>query len=209
MAPIDQHKQNGNNQKSGWSSLIKNILLVAVGLAIGILLGYQFSGKSPQPWKPVLETSNFDYMDDVANTALVKMDEAYNDGKSARMLKSNTAMQQVERSLIKLKYYYLPITEVRQLVYDADRLFYLNQKTQTNQKLEAAKELLEGVAGSDVISLQKPLSELIAMIDDLMISLGKDSPAISQKFNEIGHRVNMMAYKGELIVSEVNIPQKD
>jgi len=208
MAEINQHKREGGDQNLARSS-VKNFLLVFVGLAIGILLGYQFSGKSPEPWKPVLETSNFDYMDDVANAALTKMDEAYNNGNVARILKSNTAIRQVEQSLFKLKYYYLPITKVRQLVYDADRLFYLNQRTQANQKLENAKKLLEAAAESDVISLQKPLSELIAMIDDLIISLGKESPEISEKFGEIGHRVNMMAYKGELIISEVKIPEKN
>lgn len=203
MAQNNQHQAEQDQNRSP----IKYILLIFMGLALGILLGHQFSGKSPAPWKPVLETSNFEYMDDVVNTALTQMKEAYKDGNSAQMLKSNPAIQQVQQSLFKLKYYYLPITEVRQLIYDADRLFYLNQKSQAKQKLEHAQEVLEGVAQSDLISVQKPLSELIAMIDDLIISLGKNSPEISEKFSEVGHRVNMMAYKGELIISKVNIPE--
>lgn len=189
--------------------IINNILLIALGLGAGIFIGYQFPDKVPEPWKPVMETSNFDYLDDAVNGALIKMKDAASHGENAQLFKSTPAITDVERSLFKLKYYYLPITEVRQLVFDADRLFNLGQRDEAYQKLSSARELLETIAESDVLSVQKPLMELVALLNQLMVSVNKNSPEIPELFHEVGHRVNMMAYKGELIISGVRIPPEN
>jgi len=205
MVPIKKESEVGKEQDKR-QPIIKNILLIILGLVLGILIGLQFSPKLPEPWKPVLETSSFDYMDDVVNGALMKMEEATREVGNSQTPKSTTAIQHVEQSLFKLKYYYLPITEVRQLVYDADRLFYLDQQDEAYQKLTNARDLLESIAKSDVLSVQKPLLELVSLLDELMVSMSRNSPRVAEKFYEVGHRVNMMAYKGELIISDVKIP---
>lgn len=206
MEPVKKEGEADQEQVHS-RPIFKNILLIIIGLALGIIIGFQFSGKLPEPWKPVLETSSFDYMDDVVDNALIKMNEETNQGKNNHLVNATPAIQHVEQSLFKLKYYYLPITEVRQLIYDADRLFYLEQKEEAFQKLTNARGLLETTAESDVLSVQKPLTELIAIIDELIVSLNNNSPEIPKKFHEVGHRVNMMAYKGELIISGVKIPE--
>jgi hypothetical protein len=205
IIPLKKHRQDREDQNSRWSRT-KQVLLVILGLLIGFLSGYQFSRKTPEPWKPVLESSDFEYMDDVVNTALTDMKEAATKGKDARIFRTDPTFKKIEQSLFKLKYYYLPITEVRQLIYDAERLFYLDQKDQADHELKNARKLLEIAAQSDTISVEKPMAELIAMIDDLLILINKNSPDIPEKFSELGHRVNLMAYKGELIISGVKIP---
>jgi hypothetical protein len=206
MESMKKEDEVGKEQNK-WQLIIKNVVLIILGLGFGILIGYQFSGKSPEPWKPILETSNYDYLDDVVNNALEKMKEAASQGENNQTLKSTPAIQNVEQWLFKLKYYYLPITEVRQLIFDADRLFYLGQQEEAHQKLISARALLESTAKSDLLADQKPLTELVSLLDDLIISLSKNSPNIASKFHEVGHRVNMMAYKGELIISGVKIPE--
>lgn len=205
MEPEKKESEADQKQVNG-QQIFKNILLIIIGLILGILIGLQFSRKLPEPWKPVLETSNFDYMDDVVNNALKQMNEVTNQSKNNRLNNITPAIQNVEQSLFKLKYFYLPVTEVRQLIYDADRLYYLGQKEEAIHKLTNARELLEATAESDILSLQKPLTEVVALIDELIVLLNNNSPKISEKFHEVGHRVNMMAYKGELIISGVKIP---
>ena len=206
MESMNKEDEVGKEQNK-WQLIIKNIVLIILGLAVGVLIGYQFSRKSPEPWKPVLETSSFDYINDVVNNALMKLNEDANQDENNELIRSTPVIQHVEQSLFKLKYYYLPITEVRQLIFDADRLFYLGKQDEAYQKVTKARELLESTAKSEALSVQKPMTELISLIDDLMISLTKNSPDIPQKFGEVGHRVNMMAYKGELIISGVKIPE--
>jgi hypothetical protein len=206
MAPTKKGSRVGKEEDKRWP-IIKNILLILLGLVAGILIGYQFSRKVPEPWKPVMETSRFDYMDDVVNSALTKMREVASQGETSQVLESTPAIRDVEQSLFKLKYYYLPITEVRQLIFDADRLFYLGQQDEAYQKLTNARELLESIAKSDELSVEKPLMELVSSLDELMVAMSKNSAQIPEKFHEVGHRVNMMAYKGELIISDVKIPE--
>jgi hypothetical protein len=205
MVPIRKSRKVGKEEDRR-PRIIKNMLLIILGLVLGILFGYKFARKSPEPWKPILETSSFDYLDDVVDNALTKMREGASPDANDQTAESIPAIHQVEQSLFKLKYYYLPITEVRQLIFDADRLFYLGQQDEAYQKLAGAKEVVESIARSDVLSAQKPLLELGSLLDELMVSMSKNSPEIPEQFHEVGHRVNMMAYKGELIISGVKVP---
>ena len=205
MVPIRKSRRV-EEEEDRRPQIIKNMLLIILGLVLGILFGYKFPQKLPEPWKPIMETSRFDYMDDVVDNALIKMKEAASQSENDQLLRSTPAIRHVEQSLFKLKYYYLPITEVRQLVFDADRLFYLGQQDEAYQKLADARELLESTAKSDVLSAQKPLMELVSLLDELMVSMSRNSKEIPEKFHEVGHRVNMMAYKGELIISGVKMP---
>jgi hypothetical protein len=41
------------------------------------------------------------------------------------------------------------------------------------------------------------------MIDELILNIQESSRAVPAKFGEVGHRVNLMALKGEIILSDV------
>ena len=116
---------------------------------------------------------------------------------------SREAIKRAMNELLKLHFYYLPMTEVRQLVYDADRLFYLKQSDATKNKLKEANNLLMHVAESDGPNLKRSVNELIVMIDELILNIQESSRAVPTKFGEVGHRVNLMALKGEIILSDV------
>ena len=47
------------------------------------------------------------------------------------------------------------------------------------------------------------VNELMVMIDELILSIQESSRAVPAKFAEVGHRVNLMALKGEIILSDV------
>ena len=102
---------------------------------------------------------------------------------------------------MKLRFYYLPITEVRQLVYDADRLFYLKEVDKTQQKLRLANKLLVEIAESGGQNLKTSVNEAVLMIDGLLLNMQESSDKVPDKFREVGLHINLMATKGELILS--------
>jgi len=59
------------------------------------------------------------------------------------------------------------------------------------------------VAESDGPNLKRSVNELIVMIDELILNIQESSRAVPAKFGEVGHRVNLMALKGEIILSDV------
>jgi hypothetical protein len=106
-------------------------------------------------------------------------------------------------SLLKLRCYDIPMTEVRQLIYDSDRVFYLGQVDKAQQKLRATKKRLLDIARFGGSNLDKPMNKLILMIDDLLLNIQESSDVVPEKFRKVGHEANLMATKGGLILSNV------
>ncbi len=94
------------------------------------------------------------------------------------------------------------MTEVRQLVYDADRLLFLKKVDKTQEKLKQANKLLTDIANSDGPNLEEPVNKLVLMIDELILSIQESSSTVPKKLRDVGHRVNLMALKGELILTD-------
>jgi hypothetical protein len=165
--------------------------------------------ETPGPWIPVLEDGGFSYLNDSVSESMRALKEASDKIQTGEEAESSQAIRRAMNELLKLHFYYLPMTEVRQLVYDADRLFYLKQPDAAEDKLKEANDLLMHVAESDGPNLKRSVNELIVMIDDLILNVEESSAAVSGKFAEVGHRVNLMALKGELILSDVTFDRKD
>ncbi len=92
------------------------------------------------------------------------------------------------------------MTEIRQLIYDADRLYYLKQPGQVKNKLEAAKAKLLAIGDADGVEIKQSVDEVILMIDDLQLSIHQGLASAADKFLKLGAKVNLMALKGELII---------
>lgn len=181
----------------------KDFFVLILGLSIASISACELSETTTGPWIPVLEDAGFSHLNDSVSESVKALKEASDKIQMGEKTESSEAIKRAMNELLKLHFYYLPMTEVRQLVYDADRLFYLKQSDATKNKLKEANNLLLHVAESDGPNLKRSANELIIMIDELILNIQESSRAVPAKFGEVGHRVNLMALKGEIILSDV------
>jgi hypothetical protein len=178
----------------------KIVVLVILSLFLGNISGCRPSERTAEPWIPVLEDTSFSYLKDSVSEALKALKEAEKRIRNSEE-KYDALFQPVMDSLLTLHFYYLPMTEVRQLVYDADRLFYLRRTQQAQEKLKKAHEVLLNMATADGPHLEESVNEVVASIDDLSVNIQESSSKVLEKFREVGQRVNIMCLKGELVLS--------
>ena len=181
----------------------RSLPLLILGILAVMTTGCEQSQESQGPWIPVLEDTGFSYLRDSVAGALTAVSDASDKLKAGQDVESGEALEGAINQLLRLHLYYLPMTEVRQLLYDADRLFHIKQVDQAEEKLSAANRILIDVARSGGPNLEGSVNELILMIDELILSIRERSTAATEKFREVGHRANLMATKGELILSDV------
>jgi hypothetical protein len=180
----------------------KNVLLWVLVLLIPGISACELSDTTSGPWIPVLEDAGFSHLNDSVSEAVKALREASDKIQIGEKAESSEAVQRAMNALLKLHFYYIPMTEVRQLVYDADRLFYLKQSDATQNKLREANKFLGHVADSDGPNLKRSVNELIVMIDELILNIQESSSAGLEKFREVGHRVNLMLLDGEFVLSD-------
>ncbi|OEU49260.1 MAG: hypothetical protein BA872_05040 [Desulfobacterales bacterium C00003060] len=180
----------------------KIFFLLILGLLIASISACESSETSSEPWIPVLEDTSFSYLKDSACEAVKDLAKASNKIQTGEKAESSKALQRAMNSLLELRFYYIPMTEVRQLVYDADRLLFLKKVDKTQEKLKQANKLLTDIANSDGPNLEEPVNKLVLMIDELILSIQESSSTVPKKLRDVGHRVNLMALKGELILTD-------
>jgi len=106
-----------------------------------------------------------------------------------------------------LQFYFIPMTETRQLIYDADRLFFLRRISEAKRKLAQAKDLLRRMGEAEGHRLREPANELFLLLDDLLLTIDeapRDAPA---KFRLVGNRVNLMLLRGDLVLTGAGISE--
>ncbi len=182
--------------------MLKNIFWLIVGAFVGGFVVFQLSPHSPAPWQPVIEQTTFVYVQDILTKTQEPLQQVILPQKDKLTPELQEAVQTVEGNILKLRSYYLPLTEVRQLIYDADRLFYLKHPQQAAGKLRQAVTILKQNETSGHANLDKQFNDLIYLVEDLSLSMKTHSQQIADKFQTVAHRVNMMLYRGELILSD-------
>jgi len=102
------------------------------------------------------------------------------------------------------------------LIYDAGRLHALNRHDATLEHLNRADHLLSEIETHGNTSLHQALQEPRVMIEKLRETLEQERQTTSTKylvelshsaaaqFSTLGHKINMMANKGDLILSGVD-----
>jgi len=172
------------------------VLVAAVAVVVGFLLGRGLQS-CPVPWVPVLEETGFEYFDASLDRLSLGLDQVRGAGDG-----SEAAVAALSRELRRLQFYYLPLTEVRQLVYDADRLLYLEDREGARRNLLRAKEGV--VAGTTAAGegVRRSLEEVALMIDRVLLAVEDGSPDAPTRFQELGHRVNLMLLRGEIALSD-------
>jgi len=166
-----------------------------------MLVILMFSGCQPQErdWNPIFEDTHFNYLNTRIEKSLALVNELAVGPEAARQ----ETLVLIRQQLLKLKDYYIPITTVRQEVYDAER--YLKIKD-----MEKAKELLRRgrskitslLSNTDKSVFDKVVVDLTSMIDETVFSLDHDDVDTAYtRLKALGAHVNQMLYKGELVLS--------
>lgn len=175
------------------------VIFSVVILSMSIIIN-SCSKRPPEPWKPVLEDTSFEYFNEPISEALNTIKDASEKFHSDQDQDASLQLEQAQQALFKLQHYYVPMTNVRQLIYDADRLYYLKRFDETNHKLEHARQLLHNIIGSFKPNLTKTIDEVILMTDDVMLAIEDAPQTVPEKFAKLGHKVNLMTVKGELVL---------
>jgi len=177
---------------------LKSWALFAALVAAAALVVFRPWVQTPQPWVPVLEQTGFAHLDDAVAAAAGAVREA--DGALARgePKAAGASLRRAEVALDKLQRYFLPMTEVRQLIYDADRLYFLSEFDPARGKLRQARQRLLEVAAAGGPGLREALDELIGMLDELLLAIDNQPEAVAGHFRAVGEKVNLMVLKGDL-----------
>ena len=160
-------------------------------------------GQQPCEWNPIFENTDFDYLKSNVEQSLqliIEMDDAAHDCTSKAYQEKRLRMKE---KLLELKDYYIPLTTIRQKIYDAERYCKLNQITTAESLLKDAKAIitsLDTLTKSEVFD--KVIVDLDAMILTVIMSLDDRSKERTyQKLKVLGNHINLMLEKGELVLS--------
>ena len=185
-------------------SMAKQFLFLLLGLSVGFV-ACRLLQKAPEPWIPVLEGTSFVYLNDPVTRVNKAVQAAKERVESNQLLEAGEDLKRAMESISQLQFYFIPMTETRQLVYDADRLFFLGRIPEAKDKLSQAKEFQRGIGDAEHHRLRKPADELFLLLDDLLLTIDeapRDAPA---KFLLAGNRVNLMLLRGDLVLTGAGI----
>ena len=127
--------------------------------------------------------------------------------RSSRGASENDRYHQAMDLMIKLREFYIPMTEVRHLIYEADRLYRLKKYTAAEKKLSRAKTRLEPISRAGGKVLKKASRDLMLQIDTLIIETQNPGPSAPDMFRDLGRHVNLMVLRGELLLSDTKMVQ--
>ena len=111
----------------------------------------------------------------------------------------------VKNKLFELKNYYVPLTAIRQKIYDAERFLKLKKLKKAEDLLNDSKSILKAVDLTAKNSVfDKVVLELESMIDEAILSLDDSSKATTyNKMKTLGEHINLMLSKGDMVLSGI------
>ena len=186
--------------------MLKHFFFFLLGLFVGFV-ACRLSQKTPESWIPVLEGTSFVYFSEPLSRALEATQAAKDRIASNQVPEAEEALQAAKESLSRLQFYFIPMTEIRQRVYDADRLFFLGQIPEAKRKLDQAKDLLRGIGEAERHRLRKTADDLVLLLDELLLTIDQDPADAPEKFRLVGNRVNLMLLKGDLVLSGAGVAE--
>jgi hypothetical protein len=194
-------------------------IAVALACALLMLAGCQDPTIERGAWVPALEDTGFSYLKTSSERLQTSLSELQSDLGQGKLEEARQEIENAQKHIRALVYYDIPITEVRQLVYDAGRLHALNRHEAMLAHLNRANHLLGEIETHGNASLHKALQEPRVMIEKLRETLEQErqtaptkyqvelSRSAAAQFSDLGHKVNIMAIKGDLILSGVDFNQ--
>lgn len=178
-----------------------------------LLVSCQEDSAERGSWVPAMEQTGFESLRDSGEriqAALQDSREKLAAGHDAEALASLADAENAGRILL---YYDVPMTEVRQLIYDAGRLHALNRQAEARNHLVRAAEIALKIETSGSLSLQQAMQQLRAAMSALQMLLEDEQRAttaaaqldlsrkVAAQFQELGHKVNLLVLKSDLVLS--------
>ncbi|GAB4362812.1 MAG: hypothetical protein Kow0042_00140 [Calditrichia bacterium] len=181
---------------------MKSFIIVTLLTGFFLFMNCERFQKNRQPWIPVFEDTHFTYLQTQSQKIQDAMDAIEQSIQSGSSEQAELSLAEARKFIQHLQHYYIPMTEVRQLIYDADRLYYLKRIEDARDKLQQAKSILLQISNPESPGLDRSLSEVVEMIDQLIFVMLNDPLQVPEKFQTLGRRTNIMLLKGDLILSE-------
>jgi hypothetical protein len=194
------------NRPQGYRRFLLSIVVAVTLSALPGLPGCR--SEKTTPWVPDLEETGFSYLEETARRIRESQQQAQQDLAEGRTDDARVSLQRAAEAAAVLVLYDIPITEVRQLVYDAGRLYALDRHQQAERKLDRAAGLMQQIGGSDGPTLLRESTEVFLLIKDLLLSMEVNPASVPEKFKSLGHKVNLMALKSGLVLSGAEFTSK-
>ena len=181
------------------NDMFKKYLLVFILL---VLVGCQ---QEKTEWNPIFEETNFGYFNTNIERSLSLIDDAYLEASENKQQSIQEKLSQAKKTLLEIKDYYVPLTTVRQKIYDAERYYKLKDIKKSEKLLEDSKLLITSL---DITTkskvFDKVILELNSMINEVITSFDEGSkPNTYNKMKALGEHVNLMLFKGGLVLSGI------
>jgi len=189
------------------------ISLAMVLVISALLTSCQEDSAERSSWVPAIEQTGFEYL----NESAARIEAALLDSREKLLAgdqeKSLASLADAENTVQVLRYYDVPMTEVRQLIYDASRLHALQRSQDALEHLNRAAEILLKIEQQGSPPVQKSMQELRSMASELQMLLEEERRAptsesqvnvsrkVAANFSELGHKVNLLALKSDLVLS--------
>jgi hypothetical protein len=164
-------------------------------------------------WTPAIEDTGFEYLNVSGERILMALQTGRGrlvDGNSSEAMAS---IVEAEDAVHVLLGFDVPMTEVRQLIYDAGRLHALKRLNDSLNHLHRSAGILDQIEKHWNTPVQHAIRELRFMISDLRILLEEENGAtiantqvelsrkVAAKFRELGEKINLLTLKSDLVLS--------
>jgi hypothetical protein len=183
-------------------------------LAMSILLSscQEESGERGS-WVPATEQTGFEYLSESAARIEGALQNARENLLAGDKEAALASLADADNSAQVLLAYDIPMTEARQLIYDAGRLHALRRPQDALVHLQRSAEILLKIEQLGSPPVQAAMQELRTMTSELQMlveeehaattaeSQAKVSRIVADKFYELGHKVNLLALKSDLVLS--------
>ncbi len=179
--------------------MLKKVLLII------LLLVFTGCEKENTEWNPVFEDTGFDYFYTEIDRSLSIIDELSAGTENSDSVLMQAKLSQVKGRMLEIKDYYIPLTTIRQKIYDAERFYKLKNSQKSEKLLSDSKSILKTIdLATENRVFDKVVRELESMIDKVILSL--DDPSGSSTYSNmkiLGEHINMMLARGDMVLSGV------
>ncbi len=179
--------------------MVRHILIFLVFLAI---VG---CGQNTHEWNPIFEDTHFEYLNDHIRRSLSLLNTACVDVDEATATCNRDSLDKVRSQLLDIQDYYLPLTDIRQKLYDAERYVKLGDSKRAEKLLRNCKTI---IAPFDLKTRSKVFDQVMLKldrkVDEAVASLDENNKANTyEKMKALGEHINLMLYKGDLVLSGI------
>jgi hypothetical protein len=176
-----------------------------IKLSVFILLILFGCQQDKHEWNPIFEETSFGYLNTNIERSLSLIEEAYMEADETKQESIQKKLFRAKNRLLEIKDYYVPLTVVRQKIYDAERSYKLGNIEQAEKLLADSVSILSSLdVTTKSENFDKVILTLNSMINAVISSFNEGSTSNTySKMKLVGERVNLMLSRGDLVLSGI------